>query len=271
MRKNLMLLLIALASASLLAIGSTREGTLTAPADMQDTAGDDGSDLPERDEVRKSFELQPGTEVKLSHINGRVDVETTDGSTAEVHIVRTARNRADFKFDTVSVEHTDSGLVLRGANSKSNGIEVRQRVTLRLPRRSNFTLKEVNGDVTVGQFDGNVRVHSVNGRLRLAQGGGSSNVTSVNGHMIFTIDRLNGAGLSIRDAVSPVVLRVGDNLNASLDVKELNGGIIVQRPNVTVNRMSEEDYNGQIGAGGATISIIDVRGGITIAPFGGSD
>ncbi len=79
--------------------------------------------------------------VKVSGINGAVEVETASGSTAEVHIVRSARNRADLEHRKIIIEHTGASLVVRGENDnekrygRGENPQVRQRVTLRLPRR----------------------------------------------------------------------------------------------------------------------------------------
>lgn len=273
MRKKLMLLLMAAASASLVVFGATRQGASRNHVEAQaDAAGDSGeSDLPERDEVHQRFELRPGAEVRLSFINGRVDVEAADGDAAQVDITRSARNRDDLKFDRISIEHTPDSLVLRGADSKSGQVAVRQRVKLLIPRRSNFTVREVNGTVTIGRIDGNVGVRSVNGHLIFSQGGGASDITSVNGHMTISVNQLADGGIRISDAVSPVLLRVADDINADLNVKELNGRVSVKRPNVTVNRVSETNYSGHIGSGGPSISIIDVRGSLTIASGDGRE
>lgn len=222
------------------------------------------NDLPERDEVHESYQLSPGTQVSLSHINGQVDVQAIEGNTAYVDIVRSAHNRADFIYDAISIQHTPSELVMRGANSKSGRIEVRQRVSLRLPLQSNFSVKEVNGSVYIGPIEGNVNVRGVNGTLKLAQAADASDVSSVNGHMTITVNRLGDGGIRIRDAISSVELRVAHQLNANLIVKEFDGEVSVNSPKVILNRLSETEYSGHIGAGGALISIIDVRGGLTI-------
>jgi hypothetical protein len=264
MRKKLMLLLTTAAAASLIVFGSTQPGAHRNVVETHADAADE-SDLPARDEMHQRFELTPGAQVQLSFINGRVDVEATDGNTAEVDITRSARNRDDLKFDRISIEHTPDSLVLRGADSRSGQVEVRQRVKLLIPRQSNFNVREVNGTVNIDRIDGSVGVRSVNGHLIFSQGRGASDITSVNGHMTISIDQLADGGIRISDAVSPVLLQVADDINADLNIKELNGRVSVKRPNVTVNRVSETNYSGQIGSGGPSISIIDVRGSLTIA------
>jgi hypothetical protein len=222
------------------------------------------ADLPERDEVHQSYQLAPGAQITLSHVNGHVDVQTVEGDTAYVDIVRSAHRRSDFVYDTISIQHSPSELTLRGADSKSGRIEVRQRVSLRIPRQSSFKVRQVNGPVNIGPVEGRVNVRGVNGTLRLAHAAASSEISSVNGHMTLTVSRIGDGGLSIRDAISPVELRLADDVNANLTVRELDGRVSVNSPAVTINRLGESEYNGRVGAGGAPISIVDVRGGLRI-------
>src|SRR5215211_6169204 len=62
---------------------------------------DHDGDYSERDEVNQSYQLASGAAVEVRGINGTVDIETHNGSTAEVHIVRSARNRDDLNYQKV--------------------------------------------------------------------------------------------------------------------------------------------------------------------------
>lgn len=53
----------------------------------------DDSDYSERDEINQTYQLSAGARVEVRGINGTVDIETSSGNTAEVHIVRSARSR----------------------------------------------------------------------------------------------------------------------------------------------------------------------------------
>jgi hypothetical protein len=57
------------------------------------TDSSDRDDLQEKDEFQQSYNLSAGAKVEVRGINGAVDIDTGPGSTAEVHIVRSARNR----------------------------------------------------------------------------------------------------------------------------------------------------------------------------------
>ena len=65
--------------------------------------GAQDSDWPEKDEFHQSYTLAPGSQVEIKAINGSVTIETTSGSTAEVHVIRSARKREDLEYRKVVV------------------------------------------------------------------------------------------------------------------------------------------------------------------------
>src|SRR5213593_545571 len=77
-------------------------------------------DMLEREEINQTYELSPGARVELSVISGPVDVETTSGTTAEVHIVRMGQTRADLDCYTVGIEHTPTSLLMRHLQERSD-------------------------------------------------------------------------------------------------------------------------------------------------------
>ena len=64
----------------------------------------DDSDFQEKDEFHQSYQLASAAKVEVRGINGTVDIETGAGSTAEVNVVRSARNRDDLEYRKVIVE-----------------------------------------------------------------------------------------------------------------------------------------------------------------------
>src|ERR1044072_6552826 len=115
----------------------------------------DDRDCPERDEFKQTYEMTGGARVEVRGINGTVDVETWNGNTAEVHILRTGRTEEDLNYRKSIVEHTPSSIVVR--NEKENERcerLVRQRVTVRLPRAVSLTVSGVNGRTNIGEVDG---------------------------------------------------------------------------------------------------------------------
>jgi hypothetical protein len=234
--------------------------------------GRDHDDYAERDEFSRSFTLQPGAEVRVSSINGSVDVETHSGNTAEVHVVRSARTRGDLDYHKVIVEQTASGLVVRGERTddrdgRRDDHNVRQRVTLRLPRSVDFTANSVNGRTSVGEIDGPVRLSSINGRVEIGQARGYTELSSINGSVVANVSQLGERGIRISSVNGRVELRLGGAVNADLSVSSVNGAIETQLQNVVVQgEVNRSTFNARIGAGGSPISVRSVNGAVRLTP-----
>jgi len=229
-------------------------------------------DLPERDEINQNFTLAPGAQVTVSGINGGVTVETAEGSAAEVHVVRSARTREDLQYHRIIVEQTGGGLTVRGEKDEQNfgrDHRVRQRVTLRVPRRVELEVRGVNGGVHVGELEGAARISGVNGGVEVAQAVGYTDLSGINGGVHVLIARLGERGLRASGINGGVELRFADTLNADLHVHGINGEVVTDVPNVTVEgRMNRNNFNAKIGAGGAPIEISGINGRVRLTQKG---
>jgi hypothetical protein len=241
-----------------------------------DKSYSDDSEFTEKDEFRQSYTLAAGATVRLSGINGAVDVETASGNTAEVHVVRSARNKSDLDYHKIIVEQTGSGLVVRGEKEKNesgrdrdgNNRQVRQRVTMRIPRSVEFTASGINGRATVGEIEGPVHLSGINGRVDVAQARGYTNISGINGSVTMLITQLTERGIRVSGVNGSVSLKFGEALNADLAVSGINGAVHTDGlPNVTVQgRISRQNFNARIGAGGAPINVSGVNGSVRLAP-----
>lgn len=241
--------------------------------DDQHGRGGSDAEFTERDEFRQTYQIAPGSPVRVSGINGRVDVETTSGSNAEVHVVRSARARADLEYRKVIVEQAGGGLVVRGEkDGESRGgerrPEVRQQVTLRVPRNVDLTVSGVNGRTTVGEVDGPVKLSGINGRVDVGQARGYTDISGVNGSVTMAITQLGERGIKISGVNGAVNLSFGEALNADLSVTGINGAVNTEGlQNVTLlGRVSRNNFNARIGSGGTPINVSGVNGSVRLAP-----
>ena len=92
----------------------SRRESARAQHEDQDDDSQSQKDLPERDEINQTIELSNGAHVEVSGINGTVEIETASTNTAEVHIVRSANNRADLEYHKIVIEQAPNRLVVRG-------------------------------------------------------------------------------------------------------------------------------------------------------------
>ena len=165
------------------------------------------------------------------------------------------------------------GLVVRGEkeNDSHRGArraEVRQQVTLRVPRNINLTASGINGRTTVGEVDGPVKLSGINGRVEVGQARGYTDISGINGSVTMTIAQLGEQGIKISGVNGRVELKFADTLNADLSVTGINGSVNTEGlPNVTLQgRISRNNFNARIGAGGTPINVSGVNGSVRLAP-----
>ena len=232
----------------------------------------DDRDFSERDEINQTYQLSAGARVEVRGINGAVDIETASGSTAEVHIVRTARSREDLNYHKIIIEPTANSLVVRGEKERdheSGEHAVRQRVTLKLPRQVDLTASGINGRTTVGEIDGPVKLSGINGRVDVAQALGYSDISGINGHVQVNIARLSERGIHVSGVNGGVELRFSEELNADLEVSGINGSVNTDVANVMViGKISRQNFRAKIGAGGTPIVVTGINGSLKLGRMG---
>ncbi len=226
-----------------------------------------------REETRQSYQLSPGARIEVRSISGSVEVETTETGSAEVRVVRTARNRADLDHNNVVVEQTLNSLTVQGRNDGKTwwrslwggGNDVRQQVVLKIPRQSELTARGINGPLTIGDIEGGLRVSGVNGRVEVLQANGSSEITGVNGAVSLTASRLGEGGIQVSGINGGVTLRFGDAVNADLKVHGLNGSVSSNLVNMTIEEKLEHSrMRARIGVGGVPVTVSGVNGRVQL-------
>lgn len=227
-----------------------------------------------RDESRQNFTLAQGARVEVSGINGTVEIETSDATTAEVYVLRTAHSSEALERQKISVEQTGERLVVRGEKGGWRfwrwmfGGGVTQRVALKVPRQIELSVHGVNGHVVVGEVAGNIEASGINGKLELAQADGYSSVSGVNGKVEIAIRQLGERGLSLSGVNGGIELRLGNDLNADLRASGINGKVRSEIPNVTVESdRKERNFQAHIGRGGAPITLSGINGGVRLTQF----
>ncbi len=223
-------------------------------------------DFPEIEEIRQTYELAQGARVEVSSINGPVDIETHYGDTAEIHIIRSARTREDLDYRRINISHTRDGLVVAGERDEHGrrNVQVRHRVTMKIPRQVTLTAHSINGRATIGEIEGPVSLRSINGRLEVGQAADYAELSSINGRVTMTIARLGERGVTMNSINGAIDLRFLDGLNADLDVEHINGNVRSELSNMELQKISRTSFRGRIGAGGAPLTMKHINGSITI-------
>lgn len=230
------------------------------------------AELPERDEFRQSYSLAPGAQVEVKGMNGSVTIETAETSTGEVHVVRSARNREDLEFRKVIVEQVGNRLVVRGENEDrgwGRKAEVRQQVSLKLPRRIDLSIHGINGGVKSGPIDGQGSISGINGKVEVAQVGGIAKLSGINGSVVVTVARLGEQGMKISGINGRVDVQFASDLNAEIHASGINGKVDTDLPTTQLTEWDRSNFKARIGAGGPTISVSGVNGRVSLKKVSG--
>ena len=233
-----------------------------------DSWGDDDSRYSEREEINQNYTLPAGSSVEINDISGPVKVETSDGNTAEVHVVSSAPSREELAKRRAVVEQSGSTLRIYtppNHDHRWNNVHVRQSVTVRIPIASDLKVNDVAGSVTVGRIDGTLRVSDVAGRLEVESAGGSPQISDIAGPVTLTLSRLGAEGIHLSDIAGRLELRIAGSVDADVSVEDIAGSVNVDMPNVTLHgKKARDSFHGKIGNGGPMIAVSDIAGSVTI-------
>lgn len=222
--------------------------------------------------INESYELADGARVEVIGINGPVSIEAIEGNTAEISVTSTAGNMSDLNSNEITVEHTDSSLVVRGKGNNNLGFwkwlrgggQARHNVTLKLPSHVELEARGTNGKLTIGEMAGSVQVSGVNGRVEIGGASGFAEVNGVNGSVMLTITELTKEGAKVNGINGVVELRLGSDVNADLNLNGVNGQITVEAPNVEVQEQKRSKLRARVGTGGVNIKANGINGGVRI-------
>lgn len=227
----MMIVTVLLTSVMMLACGAPRAALTPEPQNR---------DFTERDEINQTYQLPAGARVEVSSIRGPVEIVNSDSGNAEVHVIRSARTRADLEYHKIEVKQDGNTLVVRGIQEpdhRGDRIQVDHHVILKLPRRVDLAVSSISGWIRVGDVDGETRVNSISGSAKIQNVSGKLQMTSISGSVnIGNVDgeaRVNSVSgsLEIGNVGGEVRLNgisgsVGlGQVNGPFDVSSVSGGV----------------------------------------------
>ncbi len=200
----------------------------------------------EKEEIQKSVKLaDPGKPLTLSldNVFGGIDVQSADVAAVELVAHKTIRAKSQDKIGkakvdvVLKIEQTGNDVDLyvdgpfrcqvqdcKGINWRDFGYEVTFDFVLKVPRRTNLTLKTVNGgDISVKGAEGDFDVSNVNGKVTLEGLAGSGAANTVNGKVRAAFTRNPAGACSFHTINGNVELVFQGGLAADFLLKTMNG------------------------------------------------
>jgi DUF4097 and DUF4098 domain-containing protein YvlB len=223
-----------------------------------------------------SFDVDPGARISLENING--DIEVVGGTGSQVHVVAYKKAGKQDYLDGLKIVVDASPDYIRietrhpkresgwfnwgddGGGSVAYELSVPADVNL-------DAIETVNGDVRIRAVGGSVKASTVNGGVEVENLSADVSLETVNGKITADFDRL-GAGQRVdAEAVNGrIVMRLPDDCSARVTAATVNGSIDADDFGLEPEKgFVGRDLDGEIGGGGARISLDTVNGSIKIS------
>ena len=269
--RRVFIVVILVVAAAVLGLWRTHGGVRQGLSRAVGRSSDD-SQAEVRDEIRKSFELQPGARLDVQGFNGKVEIQTSDTKTAEVYVLRTANSSDSLSRREVIIEQTPTGLLVRAKEARHAGLwehlfgrNPKEEVTIKAPRAIALALKGINGGVTTGDIDGPLEAKGINGRVELGSASQYAEISGINGSVVVGLKQLGERGARLSGINGGIELRLASGLNADLTTRGMNGNVRSDISDVTVNKDEPGSrYSAHIGSGGAPITLSGINGNVRL-------
>lgn len=226
-----------------------------------------------RDTWSRTYSLSKNGEVTIGNVNGRVEIDGTEGSMVEVQAERIARaateSLASELLPKIPINDRSTPDAVQIETGRINGIligasfEVRYHV--KVPKGATVRATTVNGGVFVTGLSGRVNAHTTNGGVTAKDITGGLEARSVNGGV-----RAQFTSLGSNDIVLGVVnggIRVilPEKAKATVNATWVNGGF--KSPGLTfdIRDSGRRHFEGRLNGGGTQITATTVNGGVTVS------
>jgi len=268
--KRVLIVVAVLIVAAVLGLWRSHGGVRAGLNRVVNGTGDSASQAATGDEIRKTFELKPGERVWIQGINGRVEIQTSDTSSAEVYVKRTADNANSLGRRQMIVEQNPDGLLVRSRRVYNGvwdhlfGHDPKEEVIIKAPRQIALLLRGINGRVYSTDIDGSLDLKGLNGKAELGQVSDSCTIDGINGSIVVGLNKLGDRGAQIHGVNGGIELRLAPGLNADLTAKGMNGNVKSEISDVTVEKTDWSRYSARIGNGGPEIEIKGINGNVRL-------
>lgn len=226
-------------------------------------------------EWRKTYDLAPGGRVQISNVNGKIEVEPSNGNTVEVVAQKVAKaaNAASAKeaLERIEIreESSPSSITIetklpRGGGWLSMG-NTQVKYSVRVPVGAEVKFSTVNGGVEVTGLSGRIIAETTNGGVTARDISGTIDASTTNGGVEVELSRVGEGGAKLECTNGGIRLRLPADAKASISASITNGGIDSSGLSIEATEKSRRRLEGRLNGGGAPIRLEGTNGGITIS------
>jgi DUF4097 and DUF4098 domain-containing protein YvlB len=181
------------------------------------------ADTQERQEIRRSFTLNPGATITLGNISGDIRISSTTGSHVEMVAIKSGP-ASQINQVEVSTKAQPSRLVIETVYPKHSNNKVSVRYDLKVPRNVVLDgIHSVSGNIEIADIAGRVVGQSVSGKVYATRTGQEVKLDSVSG----SVRVLDAAGRVSIHSVSGSA--IAENIKGDLEAKSISGSVQIRQ------------------------------------------
>ncbi len=259
----------------------TLPATLLAALILTAAAASAGCDLVTADfksretaQWHKTYQLQPGGRIEINNVNGRIDVEPSQGNTVDVVAEKTARGAtpeaAKRALERIEIAEAVSSEVIKidtklqraGGIFDRGGAEVRY--TVRVPAGAEVKFSTVNGGIEIAGLKGRIEVETVNGGIKAREVSGQIDASTTNGGLDVELAQLAEGGAKLGCTNGGIKIRLPADSKATISASVANGGITTNGLQLETSESSRRRLEARLNGGGPRIALAGTNGGIRI-------
>ena len=226
------------------------------------------------EEFHQSYALTPDGRIELDNINGPVHISSWDQNQVKVDAVKYADTKERLDEAKIEIDARNDSISIRtkypdhnqswnwGSHNNPASVEY----TLTVPRTARLDeIKLINGSLDVTGMSGEVNASCINGRLEAHDLSGRARLSTINGRLDARFGQLASNSVELNSVNGSVELTIPSDSKAELEADTVSGGINNDFGlHVNHHNFVGHDLRGELGSGGAHISLKNVNGRIEI-------
>ena len=226
------------------------------------------------EEFHQTYALTPDGRIELDNINGPVHISSWDQNQVKVDAVKYADTKERLDEAKIEIDARNDSISIRtkypdhnqrwnwGSHNNPASVEY----TLTVPRTARLDeIKLINGSLDVTGMSGEVNASCINGQLEAHDLSGRARLSTINGRLDARFGQLASNSVELNSVNGSVELTIPSDSKAELEADTVSGGINNDFGlHVNHHNFVGHDLRGELGSGGAHISLKNVNGRIEI-------
>lgn len=226
------------------------------------------------DQWTRSYPLAAGGRVDVRNVNGRIEVQRSDGDRVEVRAEKIGKGATDqtARQNLARIEIAEQvseneirleTKVERSGGFRMGGTEVQY--YLRVPAGAEVRVVTTNGAVKAESLQGELTAETTNGSITGRHLSGRVTASTTNGGIDVDMDEVGSGGVSLETTNGSVTLTLPRSTAATVAARLANGRINAADLAIeTSGEVSRRRLEGTINGGGERVRVETTNGSITI-------